>query len=143
PVNRQTVTIPTTAQVWEALAGRTVYGPLVGRAQDLAGQAHASHWPLESPDVMAAGGFEVVLGNPPWERIKLQEQEYFAARHPEIADAPNKAARARLIARLTEAGVGTRERMLFEGYEIAKRTSEAASVFAREAGRFPFTARGD
>src|SRR5262249_17490691 len=25
------------------------------------------------------GGFDVVLGNPPWERIKLQEQEWFAA----------------------------------------------------------------
>ncbi len=37
PANRNTVTIPTTAHVWDALAGRTVYGPLVGRAQDLAG----------------------------------------------------------------------------------------------------------
>ncbi len=26
---------------------------------------------------MAAGGFDAVLGNPPWERIKLQEQEFF------------------------------------------------------------------
>ncbi len=34
---------------------------------------------------MARGGFDVVLGNPPWERIKLQEQEFFAAREPEIA----------------------------------------------------------
>ena len=74
-----------------------MYGPLVGRAQDLAGQAHAFHWPLEFPDVMAAGGFDVVLGNPPWERIKLQEQEFFAARDPEIAQAANAAARGRLI----------------------------------------------
>jgi hypothetical protein len=46
-----------------------------------------------------AGGFDVVLGNPPWERIKLQEQEFFAPCDPEIAGAPNVAARGRLIAR--------------------------------------------
>ena len=42
------------------------------------------------------GGFDVVLGNPPWERIKFQEKEFFAGRDPEIAGAPNKAARERL-----------------------------------------------
>ena len=124
-----------------------VYGPLVGRAQDLAGAARAFHWPLEFPDVMAAGGFDVVLGNPPWERIKLQEQEFFAAREPEIAEAPNAAARGRLIAKLKEAAPGTRERALYEEFEAAKRTAEASSVFARVAGedggRFPLTGRGD
>jgi hypothetical protein len=54
------------------------------------------HWPLEFSEVFAADGFDVVLG-PPWERIKLQEQEFFAARDPEIAKAPNGAARQRLI----------------------------------------------
>jgi hypothetical protein len=147
PANRNTVTIPTIAHLWDALAGRTVYGPLVGRAQDLAGQAHAFHWPLEFPDVMAAGGFDAVLGNPPWERIKLQEQEFFAAREPEIAHAPNAAARGRMIASLGRAEPGTRERALFAEFETAKRIAEASSVFARvpeyDGGRFPLTGRGD
>jgi hypothetical protein len=147
PANRNTVTIPTTAHVWDALAGRTVYGPLVGRAQDLAAQARAFHWPLEFPDIMTAAGFDVVLGNPPWERIKLQEQEFFAAREPEISEAPNAAARGRLIAKLKEAAPGTRERLLYEEFEAAKRTAEASSVAARvaaeEGGRFPLTGRGD
>jgi hypothetical protein len=147
PANRNAVTIPTTAHVWDALAGRTVYGPLVGRAQDLAGDARSFHWPLEFPDVMAAGGFDVVLGNPPWERIKLQEQEFFSSRDPEIATAPNAAARGRLIAKLKEATPGTRERALYEEFEAAKRTAEASSVFARvdgdDGGRFPLAGRGD
>jgi hypothetical protein len=147
PANRNTVTIPTTAHVWEALAGRSVYGPLVGRAQDLAGAAHAFHWPLEFPDVIAAGGFDVVLGNPPWERIKLQEQEFFAARDPEIAGALNQAARGKLIAKLKAAEPGSRDRSLYQEFETAKRAAEAASVFARVAdgdrGRFPLTGRGD
>ena len=147
PANRNTATIPTTAHVWDALAGRNVYGPLVGRAEDLAGIARAFHWPLEFPDVMAAGGFDAVLGNPPWERIKLQEQEFFATREPEIATAPNAAARGKLIAKLKEADPGTRERALYDEFKTAKRVAEASSVFARvaaeEGGRFPLTGRGD
>jgi hypothetical protein len=147
PANRNVVTIPTTTQVWEALAGHKVVGSLVGRMRELAGTARAFHWPLEFPDIMAAGGFDVVLGNPPWERIKLQEKEFFAPHEPEIAQAPNKAARAKLIANLKSAAPGTRERALYDAFEAAKRTAEASSVFARidveEGGRFPLTGRGD
>ena len=74
-----------------------VYGPRVGRIQQLADAANPFHWPLEFPDIMEKGGFDVVLGNPPWERIKIQEQEFFASREPEIAEAPNAAARGRMI----------------------------------------------
>jgi hypothetical protein len=147
PANRDTVTIPTTAHVWDALAGRTIYGPLVGRSQDLAGAVQAFHWPLEFPDVMAAGGFDAVLGNPPWERIKLQEQEFFAARDPEIATAANKSTRERLIKTLRDAEPGTHKRALLEEFETEKRLSEATSAFVRvdgvEGGRFPFTGTGD
>ncbi|MBW8270914.1 Eco57I restriction-modification methylase domain-containing protein [Caldovatus aquaticus] len=147
PANRHTVTIPTTAHVWEAMAGRMPFGPLVGRVVELAEAARAFHWPLEFPDVMARGGFDVVLGNPPWERIKLQEQEFFAARSPEIAAAPNKAARERLIKALEKAPEGSPERALHAAFLAAKREAEAASEFARtpgeEGGRFPLTGRGD
>ncbi|MGP0089683.1 MAG: Eco57I restriction-modification methylase domain-containing protein [Xanthobacteraceae bacterium] len=143
PANRNTVTIPTTAHVWDAIAGRSVYGPLIGRAQELVGLARAFHWPVEFPDVIAAGGFDVVLGNPPWERIKLQEQEFFAAREPEIAEAPNAASRGRMIAKLKDAEPGTRARTLYDEFETEKRTADAASVFARAGGRFPLTGRGD
>ena len=140
PENRNTVSIPTTGHVWAELSGQQVYGPLIGRAQDLAGEARAFHWPLEFPEAFAAGGFNAVLGNPPWERIKLQEQEFFASRHVEIAEAPNAAARGRLIAALKSAPPGSRERRLYDEFEAAKRLAEAASVFARipagEGGAF-------
>src|SRR5208282_4731683 len=147
PENRNTVLIPTTAHVWAELSGQPVHGPLVGRARDFAAEARAFHWSLEFPEAFAAGGFDVVLGNPPWERIKLQEQEFFASRDAEIAQAPNAAARGRLIAALRSAPAGSRERRLHEEFEAAKRLAEAASVFARvsaeEGGRFALTGRGD
>ena len=85
--------------MWQRATGGQVYPPLEGRAVDLARAASAFHWPLEFPEIMAAGGFDVVLGNPPWDRIKLQEREFFAARAPDVATAANAAERRRRIRR--------------------------------------------
>ena len=143
----RTTLVPTTAAVWARATGGQVYPPLEGRAVDLARTARAFHWPLEFPEVMASGGFDVMLGNPPWDRVKLQEQEFFAARAPDVAEAPNAAERGRRILALQRAPDGSRDRLLFEEFEVAKRVSEASSVFARvsgeDGGRFPLTGRGD
>src|SRR5207248_831887 len=96
------------------------------------------HWPLEFPEVFAAGGFDVVLGNPPWDRIKLQEQEFFATRDAEIARAPNKAQRQKLIDTLPE-----RNPPLAREFANAKRDADGQSKFVRTSGRFPLTAVGD
>jgi hypothetical protein len=163
PVSRGARLIPTTEDVWQALHGRPPFGN--GAFTEAARAARAFHWPLEFPDIMAAsdgasGGFDVVLGNPPWERIKLQEQEFFAARAPEIAGAPNAAARGRMIAALAQAEPGSPERRLHDSFETEKRLAEAVSTFVRvpeyeevtknrkvtrvfTGGRFPFTGTGD
>ncbi|MFN3686443.1 Eco57I restriction-modification methylase domain-containing protein [Salinarimonas sp.] len=135
--------IPTTDDVWRAAAGEVPHNQLVARAIDLSDEIRAFHWPLEFADVMRKGGFDVMVGNPPWERLKLQEQEFFAARAPAIAEAPNKAAREKLIKALAAAPDGSAERRLHEDFEFAKRAAEAGSLFARESGRFPLTGTGD
>ena len=125
----------------------TVYGPRLGAARQLASKASAFHWPIEFPDVISNGGFDIVLGNPPWERIKIQEQEFFASREPSIAEAPSAAMRSALIIKLKDAPKGSRERSLHEEFETAKRIAEASSEFARldgkDGGRFPLTGTGD
>ena len=140
-------TVATSGTVWEWLRGVSPFGPLFGAAIDAARSARAFHWPLEFPDIMQRDGFDVVLGNPPWERIKLQEKEFFAARDTEIATAPNKAARDRLIRALNEAPKETPKRQLFEAFVMEKRLSEAVSTFVRvgndSGGRYPLTGTGD
>ena len=101
------------------------------------------HWHLAFAEIMQDGGFDAILGNPPWERIKLQEQEFFASRSPEIASAPNKAARDRLIRQLNCDDALPAERALFKEFESAKREAEATTLFARTAGRYPLTGVGD
>ena len=90
--------VPTTDDVRTSLhEPRRASGKLIEQAEQAAKDLQFFHWPLEFPEVFDEGGFDVVLGNPPWERIKLQEKEFFETRDQEIADAPNKAARDRLI----------------------------------------------
>lgn len=52
-------------------------------------------WPTVFPQVARAGGFDLVIGNPPWERVKLLSREFFEVTEPSIAAAPTTAARRR------------------------------------------------
>lgn len=58
---------PTTDAVRRALENpSTLRGDLAGRARELAERHRFFHWPLEFPEVFVEGGFDVVLGNPPF-----------------------------------------------------------------------------
>jgi hypothetical protein len=94
--------------------------------------------PLTKGGLRGVNGFDCVLGNPPWERIKLQEKEFFASKDADIANAQNKAAREKLIKLLSQ----TNPKLLQE-FEDAKHDADAQSKFTRESGRFPLTAVGD
>lgn len=112
--------------------------PVVDAANKLAKDKGFFHWHLEFPEVFEDGGFSCVLGNPPWERIKLQEKEFFASRSERIANAANKAAREKLIKELSRTNPD-----LLQEFDNAKHDAEAQSKFIRESSRFPLTAVGD
>ena len=109
------------------------------------------HWHLEFPDVFDVpagalpenadtgwtGGFSCVLGNPPWETVQMSEKEFFASRDPAIADAPNAAARKKLIAALEND-----DPELFREFRAESRRGQAENLFVRASGRYPLTARG-
>lgn len=104
---------------------------------ELAEQYRFFHWHVEFPDVYAQGGFDCVLGNPPWEHTELKEKEWFAQRAPEIAQAKTGAIRKRMIAELEQDNPG-----LYRAFLFAKREADAVSHFVSASGRYPLTARG-
>jgi hypothetical protein len=130
--------IPTTGAVLNALEQRPPYGPMVGLVAEIDYRVRFFHWPLEFPEVFARGGFDVILCNPPWERIKLQQEEFFATRDPEISNALNAAARRALIQRLPET-----KPQLWRDYQDALHDADATGKHLRVSGQYPLTARGD
>lgn len=72
--------VPTTEELWLALNHGKTPQAMVD-APEAAREARAFHWPLEFPDVMQRGGFDAVIGNPPWD---ILQQE--AGASSELAD---------------------------------------------------------
>ncbi|MFE7213142.1 Eco57I restriction-modification methylase domain-containing protein [Streptomyces sp. NPDC057611] len=117
----------------------------------LAQQYRFFHWHLEFPEVFTVsesdiytddstgwtGGFDAVLGNPPWERIKLLEQEFFAQRDTAIATAGNAAARRKLIAQLANT-----QPELSREFTEAKRQGDGEAHFIRDSGKYKLTGVG-
>jgi hypothetical protein len=128
----------TTEHVWTALRGGKLSPEVERLARELSKRHRFLHWWLEFPDVLAQGGFDVLLGNPPWEKVKLEDKQFFADKAPEVAQAENAAKRKKLIEALEE-----KNPALYQEYQEALREAEATSGFLRHAGRFPLTARGD
>ncbi|MDX0973235.1 N-6 DNA methylase [Sinorhizobium medicae] len=135
--------MPLTEHVWKAAGGSTVPLHLFEGARKTSEAVAAFHWHIEFPRIFDNGGFDVVVGNPPWERIKLQEQEFFATRSPMIATAANKAEREKLINALEGAQPDSPDGRLWTEFQFAKRTAEASSEFVRSSGRYPLTGKGD
>jgi hypothetical protein len=109
--------------------------------RQLAGQYNFFHWHLAFPEVFRSqtdGGFDLMLGNPPWERVNLKEQEWFAERRPDIANAANAAVRKRLIEELA-----TKEPVLHGEFLTSVRQAEGESHLFRNSGLYPLCGRGD
>lgn len=158
------VRVPTSTTLYLTLLGDTLPAEQQGAlaaAQTACAEARVLHWPLAFPQVFANGGFDCVLGNPPWERIKLQEEEFFATRYPDVAQAKNKSERNQRIQWLAEGMLAKNlfpqlehapheceaEQRLYVEFINARRMAEAASVFmhvdGEDGGRYPLTGVGD
>ena len=114
-------------------------------ALGLAATERFLNWQVAFPGVWSdweaaelTGGFDAVIGNPPWDRMKLQQVEWFASRRREIAMAPRAADRKRMIAELLNA-----EDPLGEDFRLASERAAAGARVARGSGDYPLLARGD
>lgn len=92
----------------------------------------AVHLPVRFPDVFVQErpGFDVVLGNPPWEKVKVEEHQWWALRFPGLRSLPQKDKNA-AISRYQ------RERPDLHAEHAAEVTKVEVMKNALGKGRFP------
>ena len=153
-------TVPLSGYMWHLSSGERPNPQIEDAARALCRSHGVFHWWLAFPQVAASGGFSLLLGNPPWERIKLQEEEFFASRSPLVARAQNKSERGDRIELLrqgmllhtlhpdVEAAEGLTppnraEMLLYEEFLATRHGAEAASLYMHASRRYPLTGVGD
>lgn len=137
-------------QKFEASDLISVVEKIVASARELIDEERFLNWQITFPGVWdnwasapdsngrREGGFDAVVGNPPWDRIKLQQVEWFAARRPEIAKAQKASDRAKMIKALKSANDP-----LFADFEKAEKRAADSMRMARKGGHYPLLSRGD
>ncbi|MFI6016785.1 Eco57I restriction-modification methylase domain-containing protein [Streptomyces sp. NPDC051287] len=110
------------------------------------------HWHLEFPDVFNvpdeasgdgidpvtgwAGGFDCVLGNPPWDKVDFEDKKYFSVVEPSLAEISGTARRtaiAEWAAEHEEEG---------ERYYAARRRVKSSFLFLGSSGAYPQLRKG-
>lgn len=109
------------------------------------------HWHLSFPEVFHLpgtaiqarndetgwiGGFDVMLGNPPWEKVQPEEQQFFAASRTDIAEAVGNKRKA-LIERLA-----VEDPMLHHAWLAYQRKIEGWVHLIKHTGGYPLSERG-
>ncbi len=130
---------PTQEMLRRQRSGGTLPPELVRRVEELARRLNFLHWELAFPKVFAGDnpGFDCVLGNPPWDMLQLDPQEYFSVAAPEIAKAASNSIRERLISELENQNTA-----LYEKYLNDSHTTEAYQKFVHDSGKFRLTSYG-
>lgn len=121
-------------------------GDMLEHAKKVCEENHVLHWPFAFMEVMSQGGFDCVLGNPPWEKFKVEDVKFFATRLPEVANAKTAAIRKKMIDALSSSEDDV-ERAVFADYVKAQYQAMTFSIInhmgKENGGRFQLTGVGD
>ena len=125
-------------------ADSQAFGERWDAARSIADRERFLHWEAAFPGVWQGwqddrpqGGFDAVIGNPPWDQIEQPEVEWFAARDDEIARAETGAKRKALIKQRVAAG----DELAME-YEAVRNAATAMRMYARTSGNYPLLSGG-
>ena len=121
------------------------FAELLAQARRLVAEERFLNWQVAFPGVWTRwesaeprGGFDAVIGNPPWDRVKLEPVEWFAARRREIALTRRASDRRRMVAALRRQGDP-----LTAGFDAAAGHAEDTARIARTCGDYPLLSGGD
>lgn len=126
----------TTSHLRDFVQGKPLPTDLQTEVAKLARQYGFFHWHLAFPQVFDQGGFDCILGNPPWEKLQVEEQEFFSAHEPTISAASAKT-RKRMISNLESV-----DPLLFRLWCDHRRAAGAIDSLIKHSGRLPLTGTG-
>ncbi len=113
-------------------------------ANEVADRESFLHWEVAFPGVWhrwqdddPVGGFDAVIGNPPWDQIEQPEVEWFAFRDEEIANADTAAERKALIRQRIESG----DELVAE-FQVARARAAEMRAYAKASDHFPLLSGG-
>jgi hypothetical protein len=95
------------------------------------------HWEIEFPEVFEAGGFDAVLGNPPWDMMLLNEREFFADKSEDIHETKKTDEREHKIRLLKET-----DPALWIQYRNRLRTIEQTNAYLYDRKIYEAVAKG-
>jgi hypothetical protein len=126
---------PTNVTLENLRENQPVNEVLINRILKTADQYNFFHYHLEFPEVFEKGGFDCLLGNPPWEQIQLEEKAYFNGK----VDLDNKKGSERkdIIQKLS-----VDNPQLFEQYLFDLRTYSISNHFFENSLRFDLVTEG-
>ena len=114
------------------------------RASSIAGRENFLHWEAAFPGVWRhwqnmhpEGGFDAIIGNPPWDLIEQPATEWFPLRGDETGWPARGAERTKLIQRRIAAG----DDLAIE-YDTVRQRAANFRSFARGTGDYPLLSRG-
>ena len=103
------------------------------------------HWEAAFPEVWQnwkdenpSGGFNAVIANPPWDRIKVQEREWLEQRGSELTKLHTAAERRNALDRLRKQGS-----TLPNDLDETKSRANRQAAWVRESSMYPLLGRGD
>jgi hypothetical protein len=106
---------------------------LIKEIEEISSRNHFFHYHLEFPEVFEKGGFDCLLGNPPWEKINLEDKEFFATRAPKISSIKNSSKRQEAIRDLSQTNLN------FPTYRTQKKASSQLNLSKSEKYLFQIT----
>ena len=123
---------------WEQLKSKVHSSRELKKALEILEPLNAMHFPIKFPEVFLgrSQGFDVILGNPPWEKVKPDERDYWTGLFPGLRGLPQRE-QVRQWKQLSE----SRPDLVEEWRAIEASTNYLASIL--QTGNFPGLEVGD
>ena len=108
----------------------------IRQAREICKKANVLHWPFAFPKIFSKGGFDVVLGNPPWFVSQVKETKFFAEKDPSIATLEGDERKKKIEELETE------NPALFAQFQAFIHEIQTQNNTLGKSGRYPLSAHG-